>query len=61
MTIRFTEAQQQMLKEEARRQGMTFTEFVRSAALTVALYERGKRGEVEAEALLNLFEQLREG
>ena len=60
MTIRFTEAQQALLREEAKRQGMSFTEFVRSAAIAVALYERGKRGDPEVEAVLDLIEQLRE-
>mgnify|MGYP001602329414 CR=1 FL=1 len=60
MTIRFTETQRDILRDEAQRHGMTFTDFVRSAALAVALYERGKRGDADAEAILELIERLRE-
>lgn len=61
MTIRFTEAQQKILREEARMQGMSFTEFVRHAAVAAALYERGKRGGDEKfDQIAELIEQLRE-
>jgi hypothetical protein len=58
--IRFNDVEREIITDEARRLGMTFTELVRVTALAFCLYERGVRGTERGETIEELVERLRE-